>query len=158
MKTSPLERESKTFLNSRFHPLDPGFKKVDSRFQSVVRFRIPWFVFRIPKPKIPGSTNKHFRDFGFHKQKFPGFQNPRQSWILDSSPYILDSRYWILYSLSVELGFRMSIVDGIRDSGFHKSNFPDSRFHKQKFPGFPNPDSLTWGKKQFLAFKPSYSL
>ena len=164
MKTLPLERESKTVLDSGFHPLDPAFKVLDSRFQSVVRFRIPWFVFHISTPKILESTNKYFRDSEFHKQKFPGFQNPRQSWILDSSPYILDSRYGILYSLSVELGFRISIVDGIldslscipdsnaQDSGFHKSNFPDSRFHKQKFPGFPNLDLLTWGERHVLAF------
>ena len=152
METSPLERESKTVLDCGFHPLNPGFKALDSRFQSVVQFRIPWFVLRIPKPKIPESTNiSRILDSGFHKQKFPGFQNPRLSWILDSSPYILDSRYWILYSLSVELGFR-SIASGIldslscipdskaQDSGFHKWNFPDSWLHKQNFPEFPNPD------------------
>ena len=37
---------------------------------------------------------------------------PRQSWILDSTPCISDSKYWIPDSLSVELGFRISIVSG----------------------------------------------
>ena len=32
--------------------------------------------------------------------------NPRQSYILDSTPWILDSRYWIRDSLSVNSGFQ----------------------------------------------------
>ena len=39
-------------------------------------FRIPWAVFRFPKPRIPDSTNKNFLDSGFHKQNFLGFRNP----------------------------------------------------------------------------------
>ena len=35
-------------------------------------------------------------------------------WILDSTPRISDSRYWIADSLSVELRFRIPIVSGIR--------------------------------------------
>ena len=31
---------------------------VDSRFQSLMGFRIPWSVFRIQKPRIPDSTSK----------------------------------------------------------------------------------------------------
>ena len=136
-------------------------------------------VSSVQKSLIDAFTrSQYFPDSGFNKQTFPSFRIPdslealphvREFKILDSSPYILDSRYWILYSLTVELGFRNSIVGGIldslscipdsktQDSGFHKSNFPDSRFHKQKFPGFPNPDSLTWGEKQVLAFKLLYS-
>ena len=30
----------------------------------------------MPKPRVPNSTSKIFPDFGFHKQKFPGFRNP----------------------------------------------------------------------------------
>ena len=36
--------------------------------------------------------------------------NPRQFWILDSTPWILDSRYSISDSLSVELGCQIPIV------------------------------------------------
>ena len=42
---------------------------------------------------------------------------------LDSNPWILDSRYWIPDSLSVELGYRIPIVCGILDSF---SCIPDS--------------------------------
>ena len=41
-----IRRESKTVLDSGFHAEDSGF-------QSLVGFRIPWPVFRIPKPRIP---------------------------------------------------------------------------------------------------------
>jgi len=85
--------------------------------------------------------------------------NPSQSWILDS-------RHWTPDSLSVELGFPISIGSKIPDSlnctvdslncipdfkatGTHHSistaDFPDSGFHGQKFPKFRNPDSLTRG-------------
>ena len=51
---------------------------LDSEFQSLVGFRIPWAVLRIPKPRIPDffyiprakfsripdSTSPHFRHFG----------------------------------------------------------------------------------------------
>ena len=47
---------------------------LDSEFQSLMRFRTPWAVFRIPKPRIPDSTqtfsrsadsrNKDFLDSG----------------------------------------------------------------------------------------------
>ena len=36
--------------------------KLDSGFQSLVGFRIPRAVFRIPRPKIPDSTRKNFPD------------------------------------------------------------------------------------------------
>ena len=57
---------------------------LDSRCQSVVRFRIPWTVFWIPwtvfrisKPRIPHSINMtDFSDSGFHGQKFSKFRNP----------------------------------------------------------------------------------
>ena len=92
----------------------------------------------------------------------PPYGNPRHSWIPDYTPRILDSRYWILDSLSVELGFWITIVSGIqipwsifqipkpriRDStrnishilDFKKKNFPDSESRFQGFPiGFFNP-------------------
>ena len=50
---------------------------LDSRFQSLVRFRIPRAVLRISKPRIPHSIRMtDFPDFGFHGQKFPKFRNP----------------------------------------------------------------------------------
>ena len=76
--------------------------------------------------------------------------SPRQSRILDSTPWIPDTSHWILAdSLSVELGFRILVLSAIpdssncipdskaQDSGFYKKRFRDSAFHKQKFPGFP---------------------
>ena len=66
---------------------------------------------------------------------------------LDSIPWILDSRYWIPDSLSVELGYRIPIVCGILDS-FSCIPIPqaqDLKFHQQKFPRFQNSDSLSWG-------------
>ena len=163
MQTSLHARESKTVLDSGIHPLYPGFKVMDSAFQSIVRFRIPWFVFRIPDSRI-------------HKQTFPRFRNPdsleasphvsESETVLDSGFLAVYSRFQILDSIFFVrgLGFRITIVSGIlyslscipgskaQDSGFHKSNFPDSWLHKQNFPGFPNPDSLTWGERQVLAF------
>ena len=40
------------------------FSNLDSGFQSLVGFRIPSAVFRIPKPRIPDSTSKKFLDSG----------------------------------------------------------------------------------------------
>ena len=50
-------------------------------------------------------------------------------------------------SLSVELGFWISIVSRIPDSlnCIPHSKGQDSTIHKQKFPRFRNPYSLTWG-------------
>ena len=52
----------------------------------------------------------------------------QQSWIRDSGFGIRDSRYWITDSLSVELGFRISIVIRIP-----KPRIPDSRSKVQIF-------------------------
>ena len=41
--------------------------------------------------------------------------------------WIPDSRYWIPSFLSVELGFRISLVNGIPDSGFQSLGFGISR-------------------------------
>ena len=61
-------------------------------------------------------SSVHFNDI-----KLPEFapckriqRNPRQSWILNSTPWILDSRYWI--QVSVELRFWIPIVSGMMDS------------------------------------------
>ena len=61
------------------------------------------------------------------------------------------SRYWILASLSVELGFWIPdplscIPDSkAQDFGFHRQNFMDS--------GFQNPHSLTWGQSLKLMMR-----
>ena len=65
--------------------------------------------------------------------------NSIQSWILDSTPRITNSRFRIPWSLSVKLGFWIPIVSGIPDS---LSCIPDSKdqdfgFHKQEFPRIP---------------------
>ena len=60
---------------------------LNSGSQSLLRFRIPWAVFRISKRRIPDFTGKIFPDFGFHysktfryswsnKQKIAGVWNP----------------------------------------------------------------------------------
>ena len=48
---------------------------VDSRFLSLVGFRIPRAVFRIPKLRIPDTTSKIFPDSGFQKENFIEFQS-----------------------------------------------------------------------------------
>ena len=50
--------------------LGTGFRilcqwNLDSGFQALVGFRIPWTVFRIPKPRIPELTSKTVPDSGF---------------------------------------------------------------------------------------------
>ena len=70
-RISPPLRESKTVLDSGFYAVDSGFQVRDSsccqwnlgsEFQSLVGFRIPWAVFRIPKPRILDSTRKNLPD------------------------------------------------------------------------------------------------
>ena len=54
----------------------------------------------------------------------------------------MDSTPWIPDSLSVELGFRISIINGVPNSLSHDSRvqiFQDFGVHKQNFPGFWNP-------------------
>ena len=61
-------RESKTVLDFGFQVMDSAFQVLDSScqwnfdsgFQSLVWFRIYLAIFRIPKPRIPDSTNKNF--------------------------------------------------------------------------------------------------
>ena len=59
----------KTVLDSESHSMDSGFLVLDSsffhwnlnsRFHSLMGFRIPWAVFWIPKPRISDSTRKKF--------------------------------------------------------------------------------------------------
>ena len=60
-------RESETVLDSTFHAVDSRFQvqdfwffkwNLDFGFQTLLGFRNPWAVFRIPKPRIPDSTAK----------------------------------------------------------------------------------------------------
>ena len=62
----------KTILDYGFNVVDSGFQVLDSTLcqwnmaiLSLVGFRIPYAVFRIPaKPRIPDSTSKNFPDSG----------------------------------------------------------------------------------------------
>ena len=74
------------------------------------------------------------------------------SWILDFSPWILDSRYSIPDSLPVALGFPTPIVSGIPDplNCIPDSKVQDSRFHEQKFNGFRNPGSPLHGASSMI--------
>ena len=55
-------RDSKIFLDSEFHAVDSGF-------QSLVGFWIPWAVFRNPKPRIriPQAKISWIPESGFHE-------------------------------------------------------------------------------------------
>ena len=69
----------------------------------------------------------------------PTLANPRQSWILNSTPLISDYRYWIPDLLSVKNGFWTPIGSGIPDSlsWIPDSKIQDSEYHnKKKIPGF----------------------
>ena len=50
------------------------------------------------------------------QQAFPKEGNPRQSWILNFTLLIPNSRHWIPFALSIELGFRILIVSRNLDS------------------------------------------
>ena len=65
-------RESRTVLDSGFRNMDSGLcqQNLDSGFQSLVGFRIPWAVFRIQKPRIRDTTSKILLDSGFLKQNW----------------------------------------------------------------------------------------
>ena len=84
---SPRARESKTVLDSGFHTVDSGFQvldsslcqwNLDSGFQLLVWFRIPYSLSCIPDSKVQGS--------GFYKQKFHGFRNPYSLTVLTWKP------------------------------------------------------------------------
>ena len=68
---------------------------LDSEFQSLVEFRIPWAVFWIPKPRIPDSTSKNFTDSGMGNLLYGAMKdvllvsqknlNPGQIWLKNYS-------------------------------------------------------------------------
>lgn len=69
-------------------------------------------------------------------------------WILDSRPWCPDYRYWLLQSLSQELGLRVpNIATEIPDS-----KAKNSGFHTQKFSGFRDQNSPTWGDDTKVIF------
>ena len=101
MQTSLHARQSKTVLDSGIQPLYPGFKVMDSTFQSIVRFRIPWFVFRIPDSRIHKQTFPRFRNFPWgiapckRIRDSLGFWIPRRIFpIPDTGFYILCQGNW----------------------------------------------------------------
>ena len=60
---SPHRTESKTALDSGFRTAwipDSRHWNLDSGFQSMLGLRIPWTVFRIPKPRIPQENFPRF--------------------------------------------------------------------------------------------------
>ena len=82
-------------------------------------------------------------------------RNPRQTWTLNATSRIPDSRnYYRFQPFSAELGYWIPIVSGIPDSlrCIPHSKAQDSRFYKQKFPWFRNPIPLTWGDLQHDKF------
>ena len=78
----------------------------------------------------------------------PMWGNPRQSWIVDSTGWIPDSRYSFPVFVS-----RTWILDSDRqcDSGFLELysgfQFLDFGLHKQNFPGFRSPQAPYIGRK-----------
>ena len=78
----------------------------------------------------------------------PMWGNPRESWIVDSTEWIPDSRYSFPVFVS-RTWIPISIVSGIPDS---LSCIPDSKvqhfgFHKQNFPGFRSRQAPYIGRK-----------
>ena len=64
---------------------------------------------------------------------------------LDSTQWILDSRYCFLVIISSGILDSLSCIPDSKDqvSGYHKQIFPAFQTNKQNFPRFRNPDSLT---------------
>lgn len=83
---SPHVKEFQTVLDSGSEPWIPALChwNFDSGFPSLVGFRIPQAVFRIPKPKIPAFTTKisriqesGFPSIGRSAVKFTSYQQIR---------------------------------------------------------------------------------
>ena len=109
-----------------------------------------WLALRPRLCVVPGRKVTHLTadlsSVHFHDIKLPelapckGIQgNPREFWILNSTPWIPDSRYSI--PVSVELEFWTPIVSGMLNSlrCIPESKTQDCGFHKQKIHGFRIP-------------------
>ena len=120
-----------------FQTLDSSFCQwnLDSVFQSLVGFRIPWAVFRIPKPRISDSYNctpdSKAQDSGF-LQLYSGFQRPGfripTAVLRIPTPRIPDSYSCTPDSKAQDSGF-LQLYSGFQSAGFRipqAQNFPDS--------------------------------
>ena len=80
---------------------------LNSGFQSLVGFRIPWAEFRIPKTRIPifSIPKAQISHIPRHKQKFPGYRSP-------NSPFMgrLNPVTHVLISFTVSSQFRLKIT------------------------------------------------
>ena len=65
--------------------------------------------------KLADDTCNYLHGKRFGKSR-PMLDNPRQSWILNSTLWIPDNNYWILDSLSVEFRFWIRIVSRFLNS------------------------------------------
>ena len=67
---------------------------------------------------------------------------------LDSTQWILDSRYWFLVIIISGIPDSLNCIPDSEDqvSGYHKQIFPAFQTNKQNFPRFRNPDSLKCGE------------
>ena len=88
-------------MDSGFQVLDFSLCQwnLDSGFQSLVGFRVPCAVFRIPQekiPRIPGSTSKQFPA----KNSFTGTKNMKQG-----NKLIRGSSYSVKQRISFITGF-----------------------------------------------------
>ena len=109
----------KTVLYSGFHAVDSEFQVRDSGFfvsgrdsglQSLAGFRIPWSVFRIPKPRISDSTRKISR---IPQEKFSGFQN---------SDSLTRGEPKVSMATNDNTGLRTASRTSKKNNGFYKQN------------------------------------
>ena len=81
-------------VDSRFQVLNSTLCQgnLGSGFQLLVRFRIPWAVFWIPKARISDSIRK-FSQFWIPQAKFPGFRNPNSLTLSKTLRHIYSKKY-----------------------------------------------------------------
>ena len=121
--------------------LDSGFHAVDSGLQSLVGFRIPWAVFRIPEPVIPDSTDKNSRIL-----KFKRIQDSLECWIPRCGFRIPGTGLRIPCQWNLDSGFQSLVGFRIPWAVFWIPTlwFQILRIRLPKVQFFRNPDSLTW--------------
>ena len=104
--------------------------------------------------------NSWYRSMLLNSQFFQRFDcpmkgNPRQSWILDSKPWMPDSRYWVpVFVTGTHSGFR---IQSFVDSGFlelstriPKPRIPDSTSKCSLYSGFHKPKFIRFHFKRLL--------